>query len=328
MFGEMPCGRAALHPAWPEASWNLSALFTHDLITLHALGMLKERFDCRPAIDAIHGSLPLPWNGGRISHVPTTNPAAVKTPLKNFNGEGIGVYYTFSNHLLGQEDLADKACNRLLDAIDNGTGLNGVIVASDLLFDYIRRGHPDLKLTASIVKVTVEGGKGKVDYYRKQADRFDRVMLHTDDNWDLDLLDQLDRKKMEILVNENCIRNCAVRAQHYDLMIEQQRSGGPYTPHEGCRYAIVLGEKNLSCNMTEAELKSVYDMGFRQFKLQGRADKASTYLCDFSRYLLEPTLTAPLVFKYLVEAKDVLDRKLKAKQRSASSRSSEASRPI
>ena len=323
MFGEMPCGRAALHPAWPEASWNLSALFTHDLITLHALGMLKERFDCRPAIDAIHGSLPLPWNGGRISHVPTTNPAAVKTPLKNFNGEGIGVYYTFSNHLLGQEDLADKACNRLLDAIDNGTGLNGVIVASDLLFDYIRRGHPALKLTASIVKAAVENGKGDVDYYRKQAERFDSVMVHSDDGFNLDLLDQLDREKMEILVNENCVRNCTVREKHYTLLATEQRTGGK-SQQEGCLMPLTeLDGKNLSCNMTDEEFKSVYDMGFRRFKLQGRCDKVWQYLYDFSRYLLEPTLVAPVFFKHIVAvqsaylARDARAklRALKAKQR-------------
>ena len=314
MFVEMPSGPAALHPLWPEARWNLSALFTHDRITYHALAMLKERFDCRPAIDAIHGSQPVAWNGGRISHVRSYNPAAVEAPLKNFNGEGIGIYYTFSNHLLHQKDLADKACNRLLDAIDNGTGLNGVILASDMLFDHVRREHPALKLTASIVKATVEGGHGNVDYYRRQAERFDSVMLHTDDNWDLDLLDKLDREKTEILVNENCVRNCAVRAEHYVLMIAQQRTGGPYVPHEQCRYAVVRGGKSQSCNMTDEELKAVYDMGFRRLKLQGRADKPWPYLYDFSRFLLEPALTAPLVFKYLVEAQDALDRKTKAKQ--------------
>ena len=312
---EMPSGPAALHPLWPEAHWNLSALFVHDRITFHALATLKERFGCRPAVDAIHGSLPVRWNGGRISHVPASGPAAVQAPLKAFNGEGIGVYYTFSNHLLKEGDLADKVCNGLLDAIDNDTGLNGVIVASDRLFDHVRREHPALKLTASIVKVTVENGKGNVDYYRQQAERFDTVMVHTDDNFDLALLDQLDRDKMELLVNENCVRNCTVRGEHYALMIKQQRSGGPYTPHEGCRYAVVRGGKSLSCNMTDAELKSVYDLGYRRFKLQGRADKPWSYLYDLSRYLLEPTLTAPLFFKYLVEAQDALDRKAKAKQR-------------
>jgi hypothetical protein len=207
----------------------------------------------------------------------------------------------------------------MLEKIDNGTGLNGVIISSDLLYDHIHREHPALKLTASIVKATVEDGKGNLDYYRKQSERFDSVMLHTDDNWNLDLLDRLDRDKIEILVNENCVRNCNVRAQHYNLMIEQQRSGGPYVPQEGCQYAVIRGGRNRSCNMTEAELKGVYDMGFRRFKLQGRADKPWTYLYDFSRYVLEPTLTAPLFFKYIVEAQEAMDLKAKGKQHSPSS---------
>ena len=324
MAAQMPNGQAALHPLWPEARWNISALFTHDQITYHALAALKERFDCRPTVDAIHGSLPVLWNGGRTARKPMPgDPALVEKRLEAFNGAGIGVYYTFSNHLLGQEDLAHEACNRLLDAIDNDTGLNGVIVASDLLVDHIRKEHPALKLTASIVKATVENGKGDVDYYRKQAERFDSVMVHSDDGFNLDLLDQLDREKMEILVNENCVRNCTVREKHYTLLATEQRTGGK-SQQEGCLMPLTeLDGKNLSCNMTDEEFKSVYDMGFRRFKLQGRCDKVWQYLYDFSRYLLEPTLVAPVFFKHIVAvqsaylARDARAklRALKAKQR-------------
>jgi len=282
---EMPTGQAALHPLWPEAHWNISALFTHDQITFHALAILKERFGCTPAVDSIHGSLPALWNGGRISQMPMPADPVLEARLKAFNGAGIGLYYTFSNHLLDQKDLADEVCNHLLDLIDNGTGLNGVIVASDLLFDHLRREHPALKLTASIVKATVENGKGNADYYRRQAERFDSVMVHPDDGFNLDLLEHLDREKMEVLVNENCIRNCTVREKHYTLLVNQQRNGGPYTPQEGClRPMVKLDGKSLSCNMTDEQFKAVYDMGFRRFKLQGRADKARLYLYDFSRY--------------------------------------------
>ena len=319
MAAQMPNGQAALHSLWPDARWNISALFTHDQITFHALAALKERFDCRPAVDAIHGSLPVLWNSGRAARkARPIDPALVKKRLEAFNGVGSGVYYTFSNHLLGQEDLADEACNRLLDAIDNDTGLNGVIVASDLLFDHIRKEHPALKLTASIVKATVENGKGDVDYYRKQAERFDSVMVHSDDGFNLDLLDQLDREKMEILVNENCVRNCTVREKHYALLASEQRTGGKSQP-EGCLMPLTeLDGKNLSCNMTDEEFKSVYDMGFRRFKLQGGGDMAWQYLYDFSRYLLEPTLVAPVFFKYIVAIQSAyLARDARAKLQAA-----------
>ncbi|KKO11167.1 hypothetical protein LCGC14_0016430 [marine sediment metagenome] len=319
MAAQMPNGQAALHSLWPDARWNISALFTHDQITFHALAALKERFDCRPAVDAIHGSLPVLWNSGRAARkARPIDPALVKKRLEAFNGVGSGVYYTFSNHLLGQEDLTDEACNRLLDAIDNDTGLNGVIVASDLLFDHIRKEHPALKLTASIIKATVENGKGDVDYYRKQAERFDSVMVHSDDGFNLDLLDQLDREKMEILVNENCVRNCTVREKHYALLASEQRTGGKSQP-EGCLMPLTeLDGKNLSCNMTDEEFKSVYDMGFRRFKLQGGGDMAWQYLYDFSRYLLEPTLVAPVFFKYIVAVQSAyLARDARAKLQAA-----------
>jgi hypothetical protein len=317
MSTDMPTGRAALHPLWPDAHWNLSTLFAHDQITYHALAILKDRFGCEPNVDTIHGSPLVLWNSGRISRVPPSSSAVIEEPLKVFNDMGIGIYFTFSNHLLDENDLADKVCNRLLDMIDNDSGLNGVIVASDLLFSHVRREHPGLKLTASIVKAATENGKGNLDYYRRQTERFDSVMIHTDDGFNYGLLDQLDREKTEILVNENCVRNCGVRAQHYALLADQQRKGVPYTKQKGCLMPIQeLDGRGLSCNFTDGEMKRVYDMGFRRFKLQGRGDKTWYYLYDLSRYLLDPTYVMPVFYKYIMMAYGLtVEQKARARQR-------------
>ena len=37
--------------------------------------------------------------------------------------------------------------------------------------------------------------------------------------------------------------------------------------------------------------------GFRSFKLQGRGDSSQCMLYDLTRYLLEPEVAAPLIFK-------------------------------
>ena len=51
-------------------------------------------------------------------------------------------------------------------------------------------------------------------------------------------------------------------------------------------------ERQRNCNITPNELKSLYDMGFRNFKIQGRADNTFVFAYD-RRYTLEPDCAAP-----------------------------------
>jgi len=306
MAGEVPTGQAALHPLWPEAVWNVSGLCVRDRLIHEAHVLVRERLGCWLPVQGVHGAPAVPWNSGRFSQAQVRLDALEKI-IGLFNGLGIGVFYTFTSHLIDEEGLGEPTCNRMLELVDNGRGLNGVILASELLYGYIRERHPGLKLTASIVKVTLEDGRGEPDYYKGLAERFDSVMLHPDDVFDTALLGQLDRDKMEIIVNENCVLNCPVRKEHYELMARQQREGlyakyetTPLARHEATRCQMPLQRRDStqrSCNMTPDELKRVYEMGFRRFKLQGRADSPMCFLYDFFRYMLEPDLVVPVVFK-------------------------------
>jgi len=302
-------GEAALHPLWPQVRWNVSGLCIHERVLLNAFVLMVYRYDCPLPIESIHGAPSVAWNSGRLTRIPPRlGPFAKITRL--LNQEHIGAYLTFSNHRIEREHLDDPTCNQLLQIIDNGAGLNGVILASDLLYDYVRDRHSDLKLTASIVKVAMEDGRGNADYYHSLAERFDSVMLHPDDGFDLDLLDQLDRDKTEILVNENCASSCPVRKEHYELMATQQLSGRAEDAqatreHETTRCpmpSMHLDGHRRSCNFSTDELKAVYDMGYRRFKLQGRADTPQSFAYDILRFMLEPSRVCPVVLKaFLVD---------------------------
>ena len=302
-------GKAALHPLWPDVRWNVSGLCIHERILLNAFLVMAYRYECPLPIESIHGAPAVPWNSGRLNRTPPRLGPFTKI-ADLLTRERIGTYLTFSNHQLEREHLDDPTCNQMLEIIDNGSGLNGVILASDLLYDYIRDRHPGLKVTASIVKVTMEDGRGNADYYHALTSRFDSVMLHPDDGVDLDLLAQLDRDKTEILVNENCAANCTVRKQHYELMANQQLRGRPEDAratreHETTRCpmpSMHLDGHRRSCNLSEEELKAIHDMGFRRFKLQGRADTEQSFAYDILRYMLDPTRVCPVVLKaFLVD---------------------------
>ncbi|MEI6673850.1 MAG: hypothetical protein WCO57_01595 [Verrucomicrobiota bacterium] len=302
---------AIVHPDWPEARFNISGMFSHEPLIARFLDVTKQNFGCDLPIEAIHGAPKVPWNAGR----PTTavqDRREFEVGLEWLYARGIGYFPTFTNHHITAGELDNADCNFILDTLHHRLDLNGVIVTSDLLAGHITRRCPGLRQIASVTKVSLDGGKGRVEYYQQLEKRFVRYVVDPDDGRNLKLLDSLDRDKAEIIVNENCVVHCPHRARHYDISARLQLGMGtanePALRQElaqigtGCRSPISLrsmGPPQRSCNLTRQEMKAVYDMGFRHFKLQGRGDDRNLYLYDLTRYLLEPEFAAPLVFKIL-----------------------------
>ncbi len=322
MADDFPVGQSALHPDWPGAEFNVSGMFNYYPVLLNLFKVIEEGFGCRPPVEAVHGAPSVSWNGGRTPFL-SFNAGDLNGILNDFHSKDIGCFLTFSNHLLEAGDLNDSTCNFLLDSIALRADRNGVIVASDRLSNYIAAKHPDLRQIASIVKTTVEGGRGNAAHYRELGQRFYRYILHPDDCHDPKLLDQLDREKVEILINENCLGECPRRPRHYDAVARAQLFAAanqavplqsPFPPgspmHELEQVAVEcqadpiikqIGLRRRNCNLTRGELKAIYDMGFRHFKIQGRTDKIFTYVYDLARYTLEPEIAAPLVYKTLCQ---------------------------
>ncbi len=326
MGNEFPAGPSALHPDWPAGRFNVSGLFCYEPLVLGYLRFVEQGFGCQAPIEAVYGAPAVAWNGGRIVYMPL-KPDEHERYISELNARNIACLLTFTNHLVETADLADSMCNFLLDRIGRRCDLNGVIIASDLLSRYIAGKYPSLRQIASITKVTMEKGKGNAEYYRQLGRRFPRYVVHPDDCFDLKLLDQLDRDQAEIIVNENCLRECGTRPAHYQWIAEshkalgrQQAAAGPnlaaaiaqqasivsapqppQSPPECPSVPMVrqIGRHRRNCNMTPGELKAIYDMGFRHFKLQGRRDSLFGFAYDLVRYTLEPDFAAPLVYKTL-----------------------------
>lgn len=326
MADSFPVGGAARHPDWPEALFNVSGLFVYEPLVLGLMKLTEAAFGCTAPVEAMHGAPAVLWNGGRVSPFPIRS-EQWHAALGALNARNVGCFLTFTNHLLEHADLADRHSNALLDAIAQRPDLNGVIVASDLLSAHIARRYPSLLQVASITKVAVEGGRGNADYYRRLGERFRRYVVHPDDCHDPALLDHLDRDKAEIIVNENCLRGCTVRPKHYDYIARAQRTQPTHVVSAGGVAAAApagiqthvaaeqaeqslpecpsipfnrqIGRRLRNCNFTRAEMKAVYDMGFRRFKLQGRRDNLYSFAYDLTRFLLEPDFAAPLIFKTL-----------------------------
>jgi len=324
MSDDFPLGVYALHPDWPDAQFSVSGLMCHAPLLFAYFQIVEMGFGCRPPIAAVYDAPAVPWNGGRLKEL-SFGIESLARITEAFNLRNVGCFLTFTNHLLERRDLEDPTCNELLDCIAQRPDINGVVVASALLSQYVERKHPELRRIASVIKVTMEEGRGNPRYYQDLGARFNRYVVHPDDCRDLGLLDQLDRCKAEILVNENCLRGCSTRAQHYDAIaraqkdlrrVQSQSAEEVASRLASCRYASSMqeleqamagcgstplmrqiGRWQRNCNLTRGELKTLYGMGFRFLKLQGRTDNVFGYAYDLVRYTLEPDVAAPLVYK-------------------------------
>ncbi len=314
-----------LHPDWPAAEWNLSGLFAKFSLIADVIRYSKAHFHVDLPIRYVHGAPEVIWNAGRYSSCRPDLDQAERI-FRFLNQHGIGAALTFSNHLIRREHLDDPTCNALLERLNRRSDLNAVIVAGDLLSEYIAARYPGIRQIASVIKTTVENGRGNIDYYKTLEKRFDRYVLHPDDNMNLRLIEQLDPSKVELLVNEECTLNYPNRARHYE--IQARRHCNNWLPPETdkdriaklreeqvaekqlferelthllenqCRqYRLASGNALRNCNVAPVEMKRLYDKGIRFFKLQGRNQPPFPYLVDLCRYIFEPQVMAPYLIK-------------------------------
>lgn len=312
---DLPTGDICLNQDIPEATWNLPGLFVFDEFFFSEWKSMYDLFKVKPPVNSVSGSRNVKWNSGRVAPQHTNqggNKKVYAQRLNSYKQFGINCYYTFSNNRLTKDDLNDRACNEMLEAmVENNHEGDGVILSSDLLADYLRKKYPGLKQKVSVVKSDVERPKERdAQWYNDLADRFDIVVLQPDDNFNLELLNSLKQKeKFELLVNEPCVKDCSFRKRHYDDTSKVAIGGyKDYSPMKkyfemGSVCGIInysnpdprMRTRKTSCRMTREEVKEVYDLGFHLFKLQGRSNQMQLAY-DISHYLYDNEFFSNLNF--------------------------------
>ena len=94
---------------------------------------------------------PAVWNGGRVM-TGSSDKRFMKTIIQYFNDKGIPLRFTFTNPMLEKKHLNDPFCNTMMHYADNG--MNGCIVMSPLLEEYIRKNYPNFPITSSACRAS------------------------------------------------------------------------------------------------------------------------------------------------------------------------------
>ena len=256
-------------------------------------------------IASFYGTFPQSlWNGGRaMTGICDKN--YVKMVVRDFDRLRIPLRFTFTNPLITEEHLDDEFCNFVLRTADNG--INGVIVVSPVLEEYIRTKYPNYKITSSTCKRITD-----IDKLNEETDKpYDIVVIDYDFNNRFDMLEKVqNKKKCEILVNACCMPKCPNRVDHYREIGAMQlafcehikkNKGKPFTAE-----AYGLSERNTDCPCMEYDItdakkhathitpRAIFEkyipMGFEQFKIEGRTMSIFDLTEYYVYYMVKPEM--------------------------------------
>ena len=230
------------------------------------------------------------WGGGRTSFGEYI-PEEVLALMQEY---GISARLTFSNSLLREEHLSDKKCNELCAMFEEGKGvLNGVIVASDLLLDYLKGNYPGLYFVSSTTKVLTDFGQFLTEVDRKDF-RYavpDFRLNKAFDQWSS--LSDAQKDKVEFLCNECCFAGCKDRKLCYETV--SRKNLGENCPEHVCTalegkdgYRFSRAMENPCFIGTEDIQNSYLPMGFSQFKMEGRGLGSALILEFLLYYMTKP----------------------------------------
>jgi hypothetical protein len=150
-----------------------------------------------------------PLNGGRPRADSVPFPL---TEIEKLNDMGIGYSFTLTNTAVAPEHLKDAHTNELLKRFERP--INSVIVATDLVADYVREHYPAYKIRAScLCNFTT------AEQINAACGRFDMVTPWPELNASDGFLGQLKHKDQIMLFgSQACLASCVEnRLRHYFL---------------------------------------------------------------------------------------------------------------
>lgn len=250
----------------------------------------KNLFRENIKISSIYGSFPgAVWNGGRPiqGHC---DEKSITNVIRYFESINIPVRFTFSNQCIDKSHLNDEYCNMILKIAD--TGKNDIIVNNPILESYLREHYPNFRYILSTTACIRD-----IDKINELSEVYDFVVLNYNDNKNDEFLNALVHKdKIEIMVNELCIPNCPNRVAHYEYQSLKQLGLTPKGYIYDCPskaptnpYSPMPEEYLKNQIVTPEELYGKYvDMGFTNFKLQGRGMPMMYTLENYLLYMVKP----------------------------------------
>jgi collagenase-like PrtC family protease len=299
--------------------WNISGAIVHGGVILPFVDGLDWPDVCFHVHDGFPG---LSWSGGR-ERAGRVEPDVLDDAVEQYRRRNIGFNLLFSNHLLTQDDLCDEYGNMLLAKLHDER--NGVVVCDGVLADHVRAKFPKYELIRSVVNAYLDEviyrPKGAIiRYFEDKTEQYDLVVVPSELNLRFDILDTLDKSKLEFLVNNGCFWHCPFSGKHYGaiarafkspegssgvrvcLAREAMRAGRTerlmdhLRTYDGLQDEVGNRIKRVKTGqrvvvrkswMTYEQIATMQRNGCSHFKLQGRDIPSEEFASSLGRFLVE-----------------------------------------
>ena len=290
---------------------GLARTFNVNMVLLMLMQEYPDQFREGVSVGSFYGEFPTSlWNGG-IRSAAGFREEDAEYVIRELNGRGIAVRYTFTNPLVNQNHLNDAWCNRCMKLANTADAKNGVIVASPVLEKHLRAKYPGFRYISSDAKQITD-----FDALCAELEKYDTVLVDYNFNSDLEKLGTLPHKeRAELLVNCVCPPECPRRKGHIQYLARTQTAYAQHVARFGANAAFRNPESfqcpylentfyDLSENPTFLSPETVFEklvpMGFTEFRIEGRWSSPLSCAETCLQYLAKPEYRDALRLKYLL----------------------------
>jgi len=309
---------------FPEAKWVLPFFACHKDFCFRYVDLLAKTIGDYSFVKCVYGSPACKMNGGLLAR--EINEDEYLTEIDEWNKRGIPVWVTFSNyHITLREAAQDEQSQRILERLNmNGDTFgveNGVILANDTLYKFIKHTYPNLRLIASVIRQTLLDHPYNKKDYQSLEDKYDIICIsHHHNNkvmeWAEELKDSAD--KYEIMMNVHCLHGCSFVKRCYEWQC--RKSLGLEKTSEDMeifKYCPVIRHieddllvpQEIYTVLTYEETKHIIDKGFYNLKLAGRHLNLEALKVVAYGWMLNPNYR-DIVERVLYEKHNKNDRKI------------------
>lgn len=264
---------------FPQVLWSVGGALLYDNALVEFLKFVRSEIPTL-RIREVFGAPPCAWSLDWYSTRPLVPPGDFAAAVKKIRDLQLEFALDFDNPFIEAGTLDDVIGNTFLRSLSQLPQMN-VCVASEILASHIRKAFPQAKIRAGANKVVAENGQGNADYYRRAAEKFESVTLHSADAVRPEFLEKLladvPAAKFDIVINDTCLRNCPARREHLEVLAKIRKE--PWNAAHLQRRHAILGKA--ACENVQAtpevtasvfsreEWKHAYELGFRNFRIQG-----------------------------------------------------------
>lgn len=274
-----------------EIKYHLPGLCRNLPINLTMLCMQETRpevFRDGVRIVGIYGDFPNSvFNGGRITMVKQQSKEFIASCVDTINQFDVAVEFTYTNVCLVKLDLSDEHCNYCLQVAHSD--MNKVIVASDIMEDYIRTTYPKYGMVSSMSKCLDD------EQVLPELDKdYSMIVLPHRLNHNYDFIRKCGNVgKIELIVNPTCTPDCPVEREHYKVISQIHKELSSTKQRSTDYWNKCPSSYNLTDNLSPAciapsEIESILiPIGVENYKIQGRFLHPNTLVDQYVKYLIK-----------------------------------------